>query len=90
MKKLLPQTCFPLRITVVLTSLLLLVASTTKAQSTNKIIGFVQEGGSNALNGVTVSLLKAKDSSLTKAAVSDMVIASSRLLYKLLHALWRY
>jgi iron complex outermembrane recepter protein len=57
--------------TAMLTFLLLLTASATMAQSLNKITGLVQETGGKGLNGVTVSLLKAKDSSLAKAAISD-------------------
>jgi outer membrane receptor protein involved in Fe transport len=49
----------------------LMVSSFTMAQSVNKITGQVREQDAKGLNGVTVSLLKAKDSSLAKVAISD-------------------
>jgi SdrD B-like protein/outer membrane beta-barrel protein/TonB-dependent receptor-like protein len=51
--------------------LLLLSATVTMAQTFSKISGSVQETGGKGLNGVTASLLKAKDSSLAKASVTD-------------------
>ncbi len=49
----------------------LLITALSFAQSVGKISGIVQESESKALMGVSVSLLKAEDSTLTKVAVSD-------------------
>src|SRR4051794_35548384 len=38
---------------------------------TGKISGVVKAAGSNAIDGATISLLKAKDSSLAKLAITD-------------------
>ncbi|HYH16456.1 MAG TPA: TonB-dependent receptor, partial [Flavisolibacter sp.] len=51
--------------------LLVLFTSAAFAQTGGRITGQVQEAGNKGLNGVSVSLLKAADSSLTKVAVSD-------------------
>lgn len=47
------------------------ISQTTNTQTSNKISGQVQDAESKALTGITVSLLKASDSSLTKVALSD-------------------
>lgn len=71
MEHFLPYTNLRMRITLLLITLFVLTASTTMAQSYSTITGLVQEAGGKGINGVTVSLLQAKDSSLAKAALSD-------------------
>jgi hypothetical protein len=60
-----------MRINSFLFLLLFSFTSALQAQTTSKITGVVEEAGEKALNGVSVTLLKAADSSLVKVAVSD-------------------
>ncbi|ANE49462.1 outer membrane beta-barrel family protein [Flavisolibacter tropicus] len=60
-----------MRVSFTIVLMLILLTSTAFAQSLGKISGEVNETGNKALNGVSVSLLKAKDSALVKVAVSD-------------------
>ncbi|HEY0059263.1 MAG TPA: outer membrane beta-barrel protein [Flavisolibacter sp.] len=47
------------------------LSGVTVAQSTSRISGVIQESDGKPLQGVTVSLLRAKDSSLAKLALTD-------------------
>jgi hypothetical protein len=49
----------------------ILLASFTQAQSSVKISGNIKDAGSKGINGATISLLRSKDSSLVKLAVTD-------------------
>ncbi|HEY1112717.1 MAG TPA: TonB-dependent receptor, partial [Chitinophagaceae bacterium] len=69
MKGLLTKTTNYLKTTTALFLMILLTAATAQAQAPGRITGLVQEGG-KGLSGVTVTLLKVKDSSLTKVALS--------------------
>jgi outer membrane receptor protein involved in Fe transport len=60
-----------MRVTFTFFLFLILLTSTAIAQTNGKITGLVQEADNKGLNGVSVSLLKSKDSSLVKVAVSD-------------------
>lgn len=53
-------------------SIAILFAAPAMAQSSNKISGNIKNEEQKALNGITVSLLSKKDSSLVKMAVSDV------------------
>ncbi|MFP5041852.1 TonB-dependent receptor domain-containing protein [Parasediminibacterium sp. JCM 36343] len=53
------------------TLLFSLFAFKSFSQNKNSITGFVQDNGGKPLAAVTISLLKAKDSSLIKAGISD-------------------
>jgi hypothetical protein len=53
------------------TLVLIAFASFAHAQSAARIFGTVKDGDGKAINSVTVSLLRSKDSSLVKLAVSD-------------------
>src|SRR4051812_44527505 len=50
---------------------LTMISLATIAQTSSRISGIVQDDQGKALQSATVSLLKAKDSSLVKAAVTD-------------------
>ncbi|MFL5787626.1 MAG: outer membrane beta-barrel protein, partial [Flavisolibacter sp.] len=52
-------------------SLMIIAFSSASAQTTGKISGSVMDGSAKRLQSATVSLLKAKDSSLVKLAVTD-------------------
>jgi outer membrane receptor protein involved in Fe transport len=71
MKKLSTKTKDYMRNTITLFLFLMFTSAVAFAQSPARISGQVQEGGNKALGGVTVTLLKAKDSSLAKVAISD-------------------
>lgn len=60
-----------MRVSFTILLMFVLLTSTAFAQTLGKITGEVQESGNKGLNGVSVSLLKAKDSALVKVAVSD-------------------
>lgn len=57
--------------TIVSTIIAVLFCSFANAQTSTKILGTVQDGQGKGINAVSVSLLKAKDSSLAKMAVTD-------------------
>ena len=71
MKKLHTETTHHMKSTTFFFLLCMLITATAFAQSPGRITGKVQEGGDKGLNGVTVTLLRAKDSSLAKVALSD-------------------
>src|SRR6187399_1947713 len=57
--------------TIVTVLMLMLVTTQSMAQSTGKIAGSVTDNSNKALSAATISLLRAKDSSLVKAAITD-------------------
>jgi outer membrane receptor protein involved in Fe transport len=69
MKNVLPKTYLLVKFPVLF--LLCLLTAAASAQSGSRITGLVQESGKGGLGGITVTLLKAADSSLAKVAVSD-------------------
>src|SRR4051794_10478695 len=55
----------------ILVPFLLMLSASSMAQSSSKVTGHITDNNNKPLASVTVSLLKAKDSGLVKAAVSD-------------------
>ncbi|MGZ5192163.1 MAG: carboxypeptidase regulatory-like domain-containing protein, partial [Flavisolibacter sp.] len=75
MRKTKKNTMLSKRLSLLLPLFILIAATsfsqTTTNQTSNKISGEVQDAESKALSGVTVSLLKATDSTLAKVGLSD-------------------
>ena len=57
--------------TIVAVSILMLLTTESMAQATGKVTGSVTDHNNKALAATTISLLRAKDSSLVKAGISD-------------------
>jgi iron complex outermembrane recepter protein len=57
--------------TILVTAIFSLLTMSSTAQSPAKVTGIITDNSNKSLAGVTVSLLQAKDSSLSKAAISD-------------------